>query len=74
MDQTEAIHNVMLLLIVPYTYLADGKVIHLIKGINSIFKSKGNISSKQIKAQEIFHVIEVQYYGFMHVYAFSLLS
>ena len=41
------------------SFLSDAKVIHLMKGINNIFKPKGRLSSKQLKAEEIFHIIEV---------------
>jgi hypothetical protein len=40
-------------------FLSDGKVIHLMKGLNNVFKPKGKQSTKQLKAEEIFHVIEV---------------
>ncbi|CAB4010893.1 Hypothetical predicted protein [Paramuricea clavata] len=45
----------------PPTNISDGrivKVIHLMKGLNNVFKPKGKQSTKQLKAKEIFHVIE----------------
>ena len=37
----------------------DATILHLMKGINNIFRPKGKLSSKLMKTDEISHIIEV---------------
>ena len=43
-----------------FFYFLECKVVHLLSGVNNIFRSKSKLSSKQGRA-DIFHVVEVSY-------------
>lgn len=46
-------------MLITLSFVVDAKVIHIMKGINNIFRPKGKSSSKLMKVDEIFHIIEV---------------